>query len=156
MSVSEEYGLALLLDAVKKVLENGRIDELLGQGARFQRMLSQTLLDRNALRRGAILDSYLEIVNEMKTLISDTIVYGVGIGVAEAEIYSRLVVGEIVYNSMCMPVIVKRHLGLRGGIARPGAVACIEPERAVKLVAAGIAEPISTGIRAQRETNHSS
>ena len=146
----------MLLDTVKKVLENGRIDELLGQGARFQRMLSQTLLDRNALRRGAILDSYLEIVNEMKTLISDTIVYGVGIGVAEAEIYSRLVVGEIVYNSMCMPVIVKRHLGLRGGIARPGAVACIEPERAVKLVAAGIAEPISTGIRAQRETNHSS
>ncbi|ALL00563.1 hypothetical protein Pyrde_0513 [Pyrodictium delaneyi] len=155
MSVSEEYGLALLLDAVKKVLENGRIDELLSQGARFQRMLSQTLLDRNALRRSAILANYLEIVNEMKTLISDTIVYGAGIGVAEAEIYSRLVVGEIVYNSVCMPVIVKRHLGLRGGIARPGAVVCIEPERAVKLVAAGIAEPIGTGLEL-RETNHNS
>ena len=151
MSVSEEYGLALLLDAVKKVLENGRIDELLGQGARFQRMLSQTLLDRNALKRSAILATYLEIVNEMKTLISDTIVYGAGIGVAEAEIYSRLVVGEIVHNSACMPIIVKRHFGLRSGIARPGAVVCIEPERAVKLVAAGIAEPIGTGIRAQRD-----
>lgn len=137
----------MLLDALKKVLETGRLEEILSSGVKFHRYLSQTLLDRSTLRKEAVVARYLDVIGEIKRLVRDVVVEASDAGVAEAELYSRLVVGEVVYGSACMPVVLKRHLGLRGGVARPGAVVCIEPEKAAKLVLADIAEPVESGIK---------
>jgi len=137
----------MLLDVLKKVLETGRLEEILNNGVRFHRYLSQTMLDRSTLKKEAVVARYLDMIGEVKRLIRDVVVEASDAGIAEAELYSRLVVGELVYGSACMPVVLKRHLGLRGGVAGPGAVVCVEPEKATKLVLADIAEPVESGIK---------
>ncbi|KSW11719.1 hypothetical protein CF15_02575 [Pyrodictium occultum] len=131
---------------MRRVLDSGKLGELLEAGLRFHGMLARSLLDRHALEHKRVLVRYFDMVGEVKELAREVLVEAAGAGVDEAETYARLLAGELVYGRQCMPVVLRQPLGVKGGLGKPGAYTCMEPSRAVKLIAAGLAEPVETGL----------
>lgn len=135
-------GLEELAAAAEAALR-GDFGEVAGRCAAARAAAAETLLDLHAVELPGLVEEYLRVYSEGVSLVADALLAGGLMGRGDAEIAARLLCLPGAVGEGCVLVRARRGFETPGGRMVPrGSLVCVEPLEAVRLVAAGVAEPL--------------
>ncbi len=146
MSGYEEDGLHALVHAAKRLLEGEKFEEVLENIKRYKEGLTSTLLSVRNYDHASILDTYLDMANRAVELLVKSYSVANSVNRNEAETMLAGVTGLAVSADSCIFIELTTHIELQGRNRSPSSIVCLDAEKALHIVLAGLASLLASGL----------
>jgi hypothetical protein len=105
-----------------------------------------SVAERLLLSSPAVVEAYARMIDGVGRAVY-SIAVGLGLGEERAKLLASLARGEYLAGGNCIPVRFKVSVEFEGVLYTRNSFTCLDFERALNLIAVGVAEPISSGVR---------